>query len=114
MNTENITEEMQSILAKSEDSKRCEQVFALSQRLCEEEQLTMTDVQKLSLLSHLSAMVNRSIIGEKLAPIDRALFSGISTESFMIAKKVRDFLSNLEEDEIYLLSIHFEVAKQNS
>lgn len=114
MNTEKITEEMQNILAKSGDSKRCEQVFDLSQTLCEAEQITMTDVQKLSLLSHLSAMVHRSLTGEQLAPIDRALFSEISTQSFTIAKKIKEFLTNLEEDEIYLLSIHFEVAKQNS
>ncbi|MGG3563262.1 PRD domain-containing protein [Neobacillus rhizosphaerae] len=114
MNTEKITEEMQNILAKSGDSNRCEQVFDLSQTLCEAEQITMTDVQKLSLLSHLSAMVHRSLTGEQLAPIDRALFSEISTQSFTIAKKIKEFLPNLEEDEIYLLSIHFEVAKQNS
>ncbi|WP_110929130.1 PRD domain-containing protein [Bacillus massiliglaciei] len=114
MNTEKINEEIQDLLTKSGDSIRCKKVFDLALTLCKAEQITLTDVQALSLLSHLSAMVCRSITGERLAPIDQTLFSEISDESFAIAKKVKEFLIHLEEDEIYLLSIHFEVAKQNS
>jgi PRD domain protein (TIGR03582 family) len=113
MNTEKITGEIESLLTKSGDRKRCEQVFDLSQTLCDAVQISMTEVQQLSLLSHLSAMVHRSLTGEKLAPIDRTLFAEISTESLTMAKKLKESLTNLEEDEIYLLSIHFEVAKQN-
>lgn len=115
MNIANIyPEEVKDIMLKSGDLECCERVFELSQKLCESEKVFMTDTQKLSVLSHLSAMVHRSITGEKLAPIERELFAGISSESLEMAKKVKESLTNLAEDEVYLLSIHFEVAKQNS
>ncbi|WP_074432775.1 PRD domain-containing protein [Neobacillus jeddahensis] len=113
MNIENASQEIKEIMMKSGDIKRCEQVFDLSQELCKSENIFMTDVQQLSVLSHLSAMVHRSLTSEKLAPIDRDLFAGISSESLSMARKVKESLENLEEDEVYLLSIHFEVAKQN-
>jgi len=110
----NLSKEIKEIMMKSGDIECCERVFDLSQNLCTAENILMSDVQQLSLLSHLSAMVHRSLTGEKLVPLDRELFSEISRESLEIAKKLKESLSNLDEDEVYLLSIHFEVAKQNS
>lgn len=114
MNKTNFTEEEKLLFIKSGDEKLCEHVFELSRKECEIRQITMTPVQQVALLSHLSAMVYRSITKEKLAAIDRSLFSEISQESFGIAKKVKEALEHLDEDEIYLLSIHFEIAKHNS
>lgn len=114
MNIENKSQEVKEIMMKSGDMTKCEQVYELSQKLCESENICMTDAQKLSVLSHLSAMVYRSLTGEKLAPIDQELFAGISSKSLEMARKVKESLNNLEENEVYLLSIHFEVAKQNS
>jgi PRD domain protein (TIGR03582 family) len=114
MNIKNGTNEIKEIMIRSGDLECCERVFELSQILCLAENVLMTDVQQLALLSHLSAMVYRSLTGEKLVPIDRELFSEMSRGSLEIAKKIKDSLPNLDEDEVYLLSIHFEVAKQNS
>jgi PRD domain protein (TIGR03582 family) len=114
MNITDSSEEIIQLLIKSGNQKLCEQAFVLSQIQCKEIDILMTDVQQLSLLSHLSAMVQRSLTGEKLIPFDRSVFSKISSESLSAARKVKDSLNNLEEDEIYLLSIHFEAAKQNS
>ena len=114
MNITDSSEEVKQLLIKSGNEKLCEQAFDLSQIQCKEIGILMTDVQQLSLLSHLSAMVQRSLTGEKLIPIDRSIFSKVSRGSLSAAKKVKDSLKNLEEDEIYLLSIHFEAAKQSS
>jgi PRD domain protein (TIGR03582 family) len=114
MNIKNGTNEIKEIMMRSGDVGGCERVFELSQILCLAESIHMTDVQQLALLSHLSAMVYRSLSGEKLVPIDRELFSEVSRGSLEISKKIKDALPNLDEDELYLLSIHFEVAKQNS
>jgi PRD domain protein (TIGR03582 family) len=114
MNIKNGTSEIKEIMIRSGDTESCERVFELSQSLCLAENVLMTDVQQLALLSHLSAMVHRSLSGEKLVPIDRELFSEVSSESLQISKQLKDALPNLDEDEVYLLSIHFEVAKQNS
>ncbi|MBM7599021.1 PRD domain protein (TIGR03582 family) [Virgibacillus halotolerans] len=111
MNTNNFYEEKKRLLKESGDKKRCEQAFLLAQMLCRERNVFLTNAQQLSLLSHISAMVQRSLTGEKLIPFDRAIFSGISNDSLYIAKKIKDLVMGLEEEEIYLLSIHFEAAK---
>lgn len=114
MKKDQIIDEEKTLFMKSGDAKLCENAYKLSIKLMEKENIFMTDVQRLSLLSHLSAMVQRSITGEKLFQIDRSLFADISEESLQIAKEVKEYIGNLEEDEIYLLSIHYETAKQNT
>lgn len=114
MNITNANEEINQLLTKSGDAKLCEQTFELSQTKAKENGIVMTDVQQKSLLSHLSAMVHRSLTGEKLPAIDRSIFADVSSEAISTAKAVKDSLENLDEDEVYLLSIHFEAAKQNA
>jgi PRD domain protein (TIGR03582 family) len=114
MNITNANEEINQLLTKSGDAKLCEQAFKLSQTKAKEHGIIMNDVQQKSLLSHLSAMVHRSLTGERLPVIDQSIFACVSSESILTAKAVKDSLDNLDEDEIYLLSIHFEAAKQNS
>lgn len=109
----NITAEMRQLFQKSGDEALCEQVYLLSKQLCQQENIIMTDYQQLSLISHLSAMVHRSITKEKVTAVDKAIFTDVSENSIKLAKKITDFLPNLIADEVYLLSIHFEVARQN-
>lgn len=71
-------------------------------------------VQQQMLVSHVRAMVLRSITGEPLPEVDKSLFDEISAESMQLAKKVVDRFTTLPIEEIYLLSVHFEVAKDNN
>jgi PRD domain protein (TIGR03582 family) len=64
------------------------------------------------LTSHVRAMAHRSISGEPLPEVDASLFEEISPDSMMLAREVVAQFGNLP-DEAWLLSVHFEVAKDN-
>lgn len=70
-------------------------------------------VQEQMLNSHVRAMVMRSLTGEPLPEVDISLFDEISADSMVMAKEVVNLLDNLPIEEAYLLSVHFEVAKDN-
>lgn len=72
-----------------------------------------TDVQLQMLTSHVKAMVLRSITGEPLPEVEKDLFDEISDESMQMAEEVVSWFGNLPIEEAYLLSVHFEVARDN-
>lgn len=104
---------LQELYQKSENPQLCKEMMVFVDSLLIEENIEMTDTQKLSLLSHVSAMVYRSKHKEMVQPVDRTLFQEVSAESIEMASKVCSKLEDLHEDEKYLLSIHFETAKMN-
>ena len=65
------------------------------------------------LTSHVRAMAHRSISGEPLPEVDASLFEEISEDSMMLAREVVAQFGNLPDEEAWLLSVHFEVAKDN-
>ncbi|WP_420493117.1 glycine dehydrogenase [Serratia marcescens] len=71
-------------------------------------------VQQQMLESHIRAMVLRSITGEPLPEVDKSLFDEISAESMQMAEHVVNQFDTLPIEEAYLLSVHFEVAKDNN
>lgn len=71
-------------------------------------------VQQQMLESHIRAMVLRSMTGEPLPEVDKSLFDEISEESMQMAERVVDNFPALPIEEAYLLSVHFEVAKDNN
>jgi PRD domain protein (TIGR03582 family) len=105
---------MQELHQKSENPQLCMEVMKYTEGLLSEEKIKMTDAQKLSLLSHISAMVYRSKHKEMIQSVDRNLFQEVSKQSIEMAGKVCNKLPHLHEDEKYLLSIHFETAKMEA
>lgn len=103
--------QLQAILEKSGDVEKGKKVLSDTTLLLEKENILLTEPQVLSLASHLSAMVHRSLNGGEIPPIDKELFSEISEHSLELAEQVCFMLPNLDEGEKYLLSIHFESAK---
>ncbi len=89
--------------------KMLQQVFALLRR----RGITPNDVQEQMLTSHVRAMAHRSISGEPLPEVDESLFEEISDDSMMLAREVVAEFGNLPDEEAWLLSVHFEVAKDN-
>jgi PRD domain protein EF_0829/AHA_3910 len=85
------------------------QVFALLRS----HNIIPNDVQEQMLTSHLRAMAHRSVTGEPLPEVDASLFDEISPESMQLAREVVAQFGNLPEEESWLLSVHFEVAKEN-
>jgi PRD domain protein (TIGR03582 family) len=89
--------------------KMLQQVFALLSR----HGIVPNDVQEQMLTSHVRAMAHRSISGEPLPEVDASLFEEISPDSMMLAREVVAQFGNLPDEEAWLLSVHFEVAKEN-
>ncbi|HDG1684834.1 TPA: glycine dehydrogenase [Kluyvera cryocrescens] len=89
--------------------KMLKQVFALLRQ----RGITPNDVQEQMLTSHVRAMAHRSISGEPLPEVDASLFEEISEDSMNLARDVVAEFGNLPKEEAWLLSVHFEVAKEN-
>ncbi len=70
-------------------------------------------VQEQMLTSHVRAMAHRSVTGEPLPEVEAELFDEISPDSMQLAREVVAQFGNLPEEEAWLLSVHFEVAKDN-
>ncbi|MFS2221248.1 glycine dehydrogenase [Pantoea sp. B65] len=70
-------------------------------------------VQQQMLVSHVRAMALRSLTGEALPEVEEDLFEDISPQSMQLARQVVDLFGNLPQEEAWLLSVHFEVAKEN-
>ncbi|MFY9996764.1 MAG: glycine dehydrogenase [Leclercia sp.] len=70
-------------------------------------------VQEQMLTSHVRAMAHRSVTGEPLPEVEADLFDEISPDSMSLAREVVAQFGNLPDEEAWLLSVHFEVAKDN-
>ena len=89
--------------------KMLQQVFALLSR----HGIVPNDVQEQMLTSHVRAMAHRSISGEPLPEVDASLFEEISPDSMTLARAVVAQFGNLPDEDAWLLSVHFENAKEN-
>lgn len=65
------------------------------------------------MINHVNEMIKRSKANEKMTGVDPAMFEEVSNEALEIADQVVQHIGNLPQDEMYVLSIHFESAKQN-
>lgn len=90
-----------------------EQVLAFIRTLLEGQNITPNAVQEQMLTSHVRAMAHRSLTGEPLPEVEESLFEEISADSLEMAKAVVEQFGNLPVEEAWLLSVHFEVAKDN-
>lgn len=99
------------LLRKSVDEKKLRELLQLIDECCDQRGFSIEDYRLLSLANHVSAMIERSVSQEKLDPIDASLFDEVSDDSLSLAQLVVDTIGGLQQDEKYLLSIHFEVAK---
>ncbi|MGO3602164.1 MAG: PRD domain-containing protein [Enterococcus malodoratus] len=72
-----------------------------------------TELQWTILINHLNEMLKRSKEQEKIPEVDPEMFSEVSQEALDLAEGVVKRISDLSQDEMYVLSIHFETAKQN-
>ncbi|MEY8713401.1 glycine dehydrogenase [Mangrovibacter phragmitis] len=89
------------------------QVLRQVEQLLAEKGIFPTPVQQQMLASHLRAMAWRSVSGEPLPEVDASLFNEIPQPAMQLAKTVVDIFGNLPREEVWLLSVHFAVAKEN-
>lgn len=101
------------ILSKCHHPDVAKEKFEITLKLLTEEGINMTLVQKLTLSSHICAMVDRNFDGGEIPDVDEELFSEVSNHSISLADQICQLLPNLAKSEKYLLSVHFEAAKLN-
>ncbi|EBG0083070.1 glycine dehydrogenase [Salmonella enterica subsp. enterica] len=94
-------------------NKLAEQVLTQVDGLLGRYHIVPNAVQTQMLTSHVRAMAHRSITGEPLPEVDASLFDEISAESMALAREIVAAFGNLPDEEAWLLSVHFEVAKDN-
>ena len=97
----------------TEATELTEKVQAFINALLKTRNITPNAVQEQMLTSHVRAMAHRSLTGEPLPEVEESLFDEISADSLEMAKLVVEQFGNLPIEEAWLLSVHFEVAKDN-
>ncbi|HKN05246.1 MAG TPA: glycine dehydrogenase [Buttiauxella sp.] len=97
----------------TEVTQLAERVLAFINTLLNNRNIAPNAVQEQMLTSHVRAMAHRSLTGEPLPEVEESLFEEISADSLDMAKEVVEQFGNLPIEEAWLLSVHFEVAKDN-
>lgn len=75
--------------------------------------ITFTPLQLQVLTNHLLEMQGRAHSGERLPPVDPALFAEVSPQALALAEQVVAHIGHLGPGEQYVLSIHFEAAQSH-
>ncbi|CRH17922.1 transcriptional regulator [Carnobacterium maltaromaticum] len=109
-----ITEAVKGILAESQNPVATEKILYSALAKMEEKAIYPTEVQLVVLTNHLGEMVRRSKESEAIMKIDPDMFNEVSIEALAISEAITQEIGNLADDEKYVLSIHFETAKQNN
>nr|WP_086940057.1 transcriptional regulator [Thaumasiovibrio occultus] len=81
--------------------------------LLNEHQIIPDELQQKMLATHIKAMAWRSFSGESLPELELEMFDEISPICLRLAEQACSWMDNLAYEEAHLLSVHFEVAKDN-
>lgn len=107
-----MNKDILQIIDKCQNPQKLKGVLVWLADCCQRDEIPFTDYQWQSLSNHVAAMVDRSITGEVL-DIDPELFTDVGEDSLILSKEVVERIGGVAEEETFLLSIHFEGAKEN-
>lgn len=110
----NLTEDAKKIINESENREELEASIAKTEELLKAAAIVPTELQWTILINHVNEMIQRSKANEKMAGVDPEMFDEVSKDALSIADELVKHIGNLPTDEMYVLSIHFEAAKQNA
>lgn len=108
-----MTGEALQIISTSEHQRELEELIDWLKDELAAAKIEPTELQWTILINHLNEMLKRSKEEETIPEVDPNMFSEVSSEALDLADGVVKKISNLSQDEMYVLSIHFETAKQN-
>lgn len=104
----------EKIITESPNQAELKELINKIDFLLEEQTICPTELQWTILINHLNEMIKRSKAGEQMSGVDPEMFAEVSEEALKISDEVVQHIGNLPQDEMYVLSIHFETAKQNA
>ena len=108
-----VTGEALQIISTSEYQQELEELIDWLKKELALVKIEPTELQWTILINHLNEMLKRSKEQETIPEVDPEMFSEVSKEALQLAEGVVRKIDNLSQDEMYVLSIHFETAKQN-
>lgn len=108
-----VTGEALQIISTSEYQQELEELIDWLKKELALVKIEPTELQWTILINHLNEMLKRSKEQETIPEVDPEMFSEVSKEALQLADGVVRKIDNLSQDEMYVLSIHFETAKQN-
>ncbi|MGM0113152.1 PRD domain-containing protein [Enterococcus sp. DIV0187] len=108
-----VTGEALQIISTSEHQKELEELIDWLKQELIIAKIEPTELQWTILINHLNEMLKRSKEQETIPEVDPEMFSEVSKEALHLADGVVKKIDHLSQDEMYVLSIHFETAKQN-
>ena len=108
-----VTGEALQIISTSEYQQELEELIDWLKKELALVKIEHTELQWTILINHLNEMLKRSKEQETIPEVDPEMFSEVSKEALQLADGVVRKIDNLSQDEMYVLSIHFETAKQN-
>lgn len=108
-----VNDAILDILSKSEHREKTIEAVSLANKLLKKSQIEIIDYRWQALVNHISVMVERAFTGEKLDFVEKEMFAEVSQRSLAIAEGIVNCIGNLPENEMYLLSIHFETAQMS-
>ena len=108
-----VTGEALQIISTSEYQQELEELIDCLKKELALVKIEPTELQWTILINHLNEMLKRSKEQETIPEVDPEMFSEVSKEALQLADGVVRKIDNLSQDEMYVLSIHFETAKQN-
>lgn len=108
-----VNSEAEKIVASSKFPSETKEALAFTLNEMQTFNIVPTDVQVTVLSNHIAEMITRSKSGEKLMDVDPEMFKEVSSEAMTIADDLVKHIGNLADSEKYVVSIHFEAAKNN-
>lgn len=108
-----LSGDAKKIIDESVNQVELEAALTKINELLEAQAIQPTELQWTILINHVNEMIKRSKAEEKMTGVDPAMFEEVSKEALVIADQVVQHIGNLPQDEMYVLSIHFEAARQN-
>ncbi|KAF1302577.1 PRD domain-containing protein [Candidatus Enterococcus willemsii] len=108
-----VSQEAQQMIDASAHKNQLEEMIAYTNQLMKEYNIEATELQWTILINHLNEMIRREKSQERIPQVDPEMFAEVSAEALSIAEAVTRKIGELPIDEKYVLSIHFESAKQN-
>lgn len=108
-----LNDDARKIINESPNQVELEAALEKISTLLVEQRIQPTELQWTILINHVNEMIKRSIAGEKMSGVDPTMFEEVSKEALAIADQVVQHIGKLPQDEMYVLSIHFEAARQN-
>lgn len=108
------SQEAKEIIESSSYQNELKKIIDYTNDQLKSNSIELNTVQWTVLINHLKEMIDRKKEGGNIPEVDPTMFSEVSSNSLSIADNIVKNIGNLSEDEKYILSIHFEVAKSNN